>query len=215
LISYIYEQKIYGGTDIKLICGDSGEVLPRLSCDSVDLVFTDPPYPRKFKHTFQYLAEYCPKLMAKGASLVTITPHYLLEEVMDMFRGKLKYRWILDMDQESGKHARMAMGIEVLWKPMLWYVKDSYPSGRGFLRDKVSINGKAGQEKKNHKWEQDLEWCMYYIQRLCPPGGLVLDPYVGSGTTAIACKLLGLNFIGIDNDKNAIETTIKRLEEML
>lgn len=189
--------------------------MPLVFSNSIDLVFTDPPYPRKYKHTFQYLADFCPRVMKHGASLVTITPHYLLEEVMNMFQGKLKYRWILNMDQEDGQHARMAMGIEVMWKPMLWYVKGSYPSGRGFLRDKVKILGKDGQKKENHAWEQDLDWCMYYIKRLCPPGGWVLDPYVGSGTTAIACKLLGLNFIGIDIDENAISTTIKRLEEML
>ena len=151
--------------------------------------------------------------MKDGASLVTITPHYLLPEVIKMFdNGKLKYRWILNMNQENGSHPRMAMGIEVCWKPMLWYVKRAYPSGRGFLRDAVKINP---VDKKHHEWEQDLSWCMYYIQRLCPEGGWVLDPYVGSGTTAIACKLLGRNFIGIDNDENALAITLQRLKEMV
>jgi DNA modification methylase len=177
--------------------------------DSIDLVFTDPPYPRKYKYTFQYLADYCPDLMKNGASLVTITPHYLLPEVVEIFKNRLKYRWILNMYQEDGSHPRMAMGIEVMWKPMLWYVKKAYPHGRGFLRDSIRINP---PEKKYHEWEQDISWCMYYIQRLCIPGGLVLDPYVGSGTTAIACSLLGLNFIGIDTDENALMTTVERLK---
>lgn len=183
-----------------------------ISKNEIDLVFTDPPYPKKYKHTFQYLADFCPDLMKHGASLVTITPHYLLPEVVKMFDGKLKYRWILSMNQEAGKHRRMAMGIEVIWKPMLWYVKGSYPSGRGFLRDSIPIEP---PDKRYHIWEQDLSWCIYYIERLCPEGGTVLDPYVGSGTTAIACKLLDRNFIGIDNDEKALVITLQRLKEMV
>lgn len=199
-------------SNIVLFHGDSQYMPLMIPENNIDLVFTDPPYPKKYKHTFQYLADYCPDLMKDGASLVTITPHYLLPEVIEMFKDRLKYRWILNMDQEDGQHPRMAMGIEVMWKPMLWYVKRAYPSGRGFLRDKVKI---PKPSKEHHEWEQSIEWCMYYIERLCPKGGLVLDPYVGSGTTAIACKLLGRNFIGIDNDKNALAITLQRLKEMV
>lgn len=196
-----------------LYLADSKDMSEFISKNSIDLVFTDPPYPRKYKHTFQYLADYCPDLMKDGASLVTITPHYLLPEVIKMFdNGKLKYRWILNMNQDDGSHPRMAMGIEVCWKPMLWYVKRAYPSGRGFLRDAIKIKQ---PEKKYHEWEQSLDFCLYYMSRLCPPGGTIFDPYVGGGTTAIASKILGLNFIGIDTDENALVTTVKRLEEMV
>jgi site-specific DNA-methyltransferase (adenine-specific) len=33
-----------------------------------------------------------------------------------------------------------------------------------------------------------------------PPNGIVLDPFVGSGTTGIACKLEGFNFVGMEQD---------------
>src|SRR5690606_7259333 len=120
---------------------------------SIDLVFTDPPYSREFSYTYDYLANECPRLMKDGASLLTIVGHFALEEVMEKCRGKLKYRWLLCMNQFDGKHSRMAMGIEVVWKPILWYVKRAYPQGRGFLRDGVKISGVDGQNKKRHKWE--------------------------------------------------------------
>lgn len=200
------------GHDVsQIILGDAKTILQELPEESVDLVFTDPPYPRKYKHTFQYLADYCPRLMKRGASLVTIAPHYLLEEIIQMFVGKLKYRWILNMDQTAGNHPRMAMGIEVCWKPMLWYVKEAYPSGRGFLRDWVGIQGNAGIKKANHKWEQDADWATYYISKLTKPGDVVLDPYFGSGTVGDVCKLLERTYIGIDNDPDAIKTAQERL----
>ena len=203
---------VWPGSDVsQIIQGDAKTVLQELPTKCVDLVFTDPPYPRAYKETFQHLADYCPRLMKRGASLVSITPHYLLEEVMVMFLGKLKYRWILNMSQIEGSHPRMAMGIEVGWKPMLWYVKEAYPSGRGFLRDWIEIQGKAGIKKENHEWEQDIDWATYYIGKLTKPGDLVLDPYFGSGTVGDVCKALGRTYIGIDIDPIAIKTAQERL----
>jgi DNA modification methylase len=152
--------------------------------------------------------------MKRGASLLTIVGHYALEEVIKKFVGKLKYRWLLCMNQFNGSHARMAMGIEVMWKPILWYVKEAYPQGRGFLRDGVEISGKAGQEKKNHKWEQDLSWCLYYIEKLTKPGDLVLDPFMGSGTVGVACKMLNRNFIGFEVEPSYCDIANKRILEL-
>ena len=42
--------------------------------------------------------------------------------------------------------------------------------------------------------------------------GLVIDPYVGSGTTAVAAKLLGHNYCGIDIDESYIEYAQNRLQ---
>lgn len=196
----------------QIVLGDAKDLLQQIEPESIALVMTDPPYPKEFFHTYKYLAEFCPRLMQRGASLLVIAAHYSLENIMAEFRGKLKYRWLLNMDQSEGTHARMAMGIEVMWKPILWYVKEAYPQGRGFLRDMVKINGKDGQNKKLHKWQQDESWCEYYIERLTKPNDIVLDPYVGSGTVPFICKKLGRNFIGFDNDPEAVETAIQRLK---
>ena len=42
-------------------------------------------------------------------------------------------------------------------------------------------------------------------------GDLVLDPFCGSGTTGVACKLLGRKFIGIDNDRDFIALAKERI----
>jgi len=202
------------GFDSRIICGDAREIMSGLPDGLVDLVITDPPYPRKYFHCYEYLADCCPRLMKDGASLLTIAGHYAVPEILDYFRGKLKYRWIMCLNQFDGFHARMAMGIEIMWKPMLWFVKRAYPSGRGFLRDGVVIDGNSGQQKKLHKWEQDISFCQYFIRKLCPEGGLVLDPFVGSGTVAVACKRLGRNYIGIDVSEECCETSRKRLEQI-
>lgn len=44
-------------------------------------------------------------------------------------------------------------------------------------------------------------------------GGVVFDPFMGSGTTGVACKNLNRNFIGIELDPTYFETAKKRIKE--
>jgi len=47
----------------------------------------------------------------------------------------------------------------------------------------------------------------------CPPNGLVLDPFVGSGTTCLVARNLGKNFIGIELNEKYIEIANKRMSQ--
>lgn len=51
------------------------------------------------------------------------------------------------------------------------------------------------------------------IKACCPNGGIVLDSFMGSGTTGVMCKRLNVDFIGIDINKQYIELAQKRIEE--
>jgi DNA modification methylase len=54
---------------------------------------------------------------------------------------------------------------------------------------------------------------MAYLCRLStPPGGTILDPFLGSGSTGVAALREGFDFIGIDLDPHAIEIATKRLQ---
>lgn len=192
----------------RTVRGDFAEVARKLPDQSVDVIFTDPPYAREHQHLYTLLAEQAARLLKDGGSLVSIIPHYNLPFVLtEMNHAGLKWRWPYTQTQEEGSHPRMAMGIEVCYKLFGHWVKRAYPSGRGFLRDSVP----AFQHKLNHEWEQDIAPAMYYIERLCPPGGVVLDPFCGSGTYLLAAKRLKRNFIGVDIDRGAILITRERL----
>jgi len=53
------------------------------------------------------------------------------------------------------------------------------------------------------------------IKAGCPSGGLVLDPFVGSGTTALVARKLGRHYIGIDLNEDYVTMANKRLSEVL
>lgn len=52
-----------------------------------------------------------------------------------------------------------------------------------------------------------------FIKCFCPPGGIVLDPFIGSGTTALAAIESGREYIGIDISSEYCKLSIKRIEE--
>ena len=66
-------------------------------------------------------------------------------------------------------------------------------------------------EDNTHPTVKPIDLMRYLVQLVAPPGGTVLDPFMGSGTTGIACKLLGLDFIGIEVDPIYCETARQRI----
>jgi len=57
-------------------------------------------------------------------------------------------------------------------------------------------------ENNNHPTVKPLALMQYLVRLVTPPNGIVLDPFVGSGTTCMAAKKIGRDFIGIEQDKD-------------
>jgi site-specific DNA-methyltransferase (adenine-specific) len=84
------------------------------------------------------------------------------------------------------------------------------------MRSVWSIPTTPKREKAfgNHPTQKPLELLKRLIALCTSEGDLVLDPFCGSGTTGVACVLLGRNFIGIDLDQSYLELTAKRIESV-
>jgi DNA modification methylase len=63
-----------------------------------------------------------------------------------------------------------------------------------------SKNNLAGGNKNFHPTVKPIKLMQYLVKLITPPNGKVLDPFCGSGTTGIACKLEGFEFVGIEQD---------------
>ena len=55
----------------------------------------------------------------------------------------------------------------------------------------------------------------FFIRTFCPPGGTVLDPFIGSGTTAAVCEEWSRNCVGLDLRANQIEICHRRMAEVV
>lgn len=67
---------------------------------------------------------------------------------------------------------------------------------------------------KLHPTQKPLELMRYMVRTYSNPGDLVMDPFMGSGTTAVACILEQRNFIGFEMDKKYFNLANKRLRDL-
>jgi site-specific DNA-methyltransferase (adenine-specific) len=56
--------------------------------------------------------------------------------------------------------------------------------------------------QNDHPTVKPLQLMRYLARLITPPGGIVLDPFMGSGTTGVAAAAEGLGFIGIEQDEH-------------
>ena len=77
----------------------------------------------------------------------------------------------------------------------------------GFYTEK-SVSTK----QKHHQTEKPVE-LLEKLLAICPDSGTALDPFMGSGSTGVACVNTGRNFIGMELDPGYFETAKRRIEE--
>ena len=86
-------------------------------------------------------------------------------------------------------------GFENKWK---WY---------------MSPVNKRDKEKYGHPTCKPLGLVKRHLKHACTNDMVVFDPFLGSGTTAVACKQLGINYLGFELDKEYYQTALNRLKE--
>ncbi len=181
--------------DVRL--GDFRTVLQNVADDSVDLVFTDPPYGGKWIHLNGDLGAFAARVLKPGGFLLVYAGHLYLPEVVRMLGEHLPFHWCLALIQ-PGRHARIhARRVSTGWRPVLAYRKPPRMGGP-WLFDTFTVV--QPPDKALHRWQQGLDPALHYLERLSEPGDLVVDPFVGAGTTAVAAYRLGRRFLGAEID---------------
>ena len=95
-------------------------------------------------------------------------------------------------------------------------VKDGYPEDQEDLKEAARKYGAVKTKKANiHPTVKPIALMKYLIKLVTPPKGTVLDPFMGSGSTGVAAKQLGYEFIGIDNEPEYIEIAEARIKAFL
>jgi DNA modification methylase len=94
-------------------------------------------------------------------------------------------------------------------------MEEKQQSGSYQFRIDSSLDGKpTAPRANNHPTVKPLKLMEYLIKMVTPKNGIVLDPFMGSGTTGVACKKLNRRFMGIEMDKNYMEIATKRIENV-
>jgi hypothetical protein len=176
---------------------------------SVDIICTDPPYPQEFLPLYAELSRVGAHLLRPGGVLICMCGQTWLPEVIAGLSTALNYHWLIAYLTPGGQAAQnFPRRANAFFKPVLIYTKGEY-AGDWF--GDVARSDTNANDKEHHHWGQSVSGMRNLMQRFVRPGHVVVDPFLGGGTTAVVALALGASFIGCDVDAAAIATTKARL----
>ncbi|RAK68793.1 DNA-methyltransferase [Phenylobacterium kunshanense] len=206
-----FREEVIG--DARLILGDCREVLPTLG--KVDAVVTDPPY--GIAHSSNRGATWQGTQIANDQD--TSVRDAVLASAMAP-AGIVFGSW--KRPKPDGTHTVLiwdkgdaaGMGdLSIPWKPNH---EEIYIIGRGF----AGHRGPAILRHTNITWERKgrahphakpVSLMVDLIAKVS--GGVILDPFMGSGTTGVACVRLGRRFLGVEIEPSYFDIACRRIEE--
>ena len=192
--------------EVDLRHGDFRDCLDDLA-GQVDAIITDPPYPAEFVPLFSDLSEAAARLLKPDGVLVAMVGQSHLPDYIERLSERLSYRWV-GAYQTHGQHIRVHnRTVASGWKPLLVFHRDADAEQRFFL----DIFKSTGDDKDHHVWGQSESGMASIVDRFAAPGQLVVDPFLGGGTTAVVCQALGIRFVGCDIDAACVHSARERV----
>ncbi len=185
--------------DCTLYCGDCMDILPTLG--RVDAVVTDPPY----------------GIGINKSNRLSVSRGFG-GETWDERAADLS--WLLPMNIPAIVWGGNYFDLPPTRAPLVW---DKNNAGRDFADFEMAwsnldmvarrivmrpMNMDGGKKHPTQKPIRVMEWCIGFL----PDARTILDPFMGSGTTGVACAKLGRKFIGIEICEEYFDIACARIE---
>lgn len=204
-------EQIGGAT---LYLGDCREILPTLG--KVDALITDPPYGVDFqgkntKHTSRNGEGY------EGEDDAEIGPSIVSMALESVARGLVfsgtRLMWRYPEPYEIGAISCPSGVGNGRWgwicsHPILYYGKP--PTGDATPNGFTSFDT---SEPNGHPCPKPLRWMLWAVKKASLGGETVFDPFMGSGTTGVACAQLGRRFIGIEIEPTYFDIACRQIKK--
>ena len=195
-----------------IVVGDCLDVMRQMPDGCVDLVFADPPYFVGFQYGDTTDTDMAPlpydELMLQLSRLsrgpVCITPG--IANIWKLPAAD----WVLGWFKFGAARRSGIKGFNV-WEPVLVY---QLPEKR-FWQDGISLPARGYWNDMGHpcpKPEPLIEWI---VDGMTDRGDTIFDPFMGSGTTAVAAKKLGRHYFGCDINPEYVEMARQRVAKVV
>ena len=222
--------KLYYQTELgKLYLGDCLNVMQRLADEGVkvDMVLTDPPYGMRFQSGYRTnrhpyilgdsgidwlhdVVRLCHSLSKEDSAHYMFCSRHNIDifkrEIEGTFKIKNLLTWVKNNTSMGDLSASFAPKTEFIWM---------------FQKGRAKIRGKRDPDvlffdrapSTYHPTTKPVPLIQYLIEKFTDEGDLVIDPFLGSGTTAIAAERTGRKWIGIELSEEYCEIAKKRLNK--
>lgn len=217
----------------KIILGDCYQLIKEIPDKSIDCIYTDIPY--LYANGGQGHSEMCVRTARKKEELKDISKG-IDYSILDEFKRVLKkvniFIWcskmqLLDIMTWGGQYntdllvwckTNPTPQTNNIWLPNLEYcvymreygvkLNDGYD-----LKSKFYVSGanKSDKDLFNHPTIKPLELVKKHLLHTTQENDIILDPFIGSGTTAVACKEINRQFIGFELNPQWYEVANKRI----
>lgn len=216
---------------IELICGDALIEMKKIPDKSIDLVLTDPPYNASnshigFKDGYKTIDEEWDKnfnpypfldiafqKIRDGGGILAFCSYHLLGKYLEY--GK-KVQQVIHWEHITAMPAIAKVYTPVI-EYIVWYSTPCYTFNKGIIPTNCIRNKKGylvdGKIEHPSLKPTDLIKKLLYVHS--NEGDTILDPFMGSGTTGVACKELGRNFIGIEISSDYFAIAKKRIDNTI
>jgi site-specific DNA-methyltransferase (adenine-specific) len=198
--------------DCKLYCSDIRTGLDFIENESIDWIITDPPYEKAAIPLYEDLARLSARVLKPGGCLVVLCGKYWLDRVMIELAKHLDYHSMCVYSTPKQSPRLHQLKTTPAWKPLLWYRKKGDKYDGRYIYDWVRVPYIA-DDRELHPHIQSLGAFLEIVEVFTEKQQIILDPFCGSGTTAIAGLLKRRRVIACDINMTHIETTQKRIFE--
>ena len=224
--------------DIRLINGNAIDCLKEIKDKSVDMILTDPPYRvtargnagnsggmlkkklsmqgKIFNHNDIKPIEYIPefyRVLKDGSHCYIMTNHINLQEILNT-ATEFGFKFVKSLIWNKGNKI-MGQYYMSQFEYILFFRKGKGKKiNKCGTADILNVPNKKtkGVDGNNiHDTEKPIDLMKILIENSSKENEIVLDPFVGIGTTALACKELNRNFIGFELDENYYSIAYNRL----
>lgn len=199
----------------KIICGDCLEVMKGMPDKSVDLVLTDPPYGIDGEEKIDIVIPRLVLAQKKSINMAIILDWRNSHKICSILKNKIgelvwEYGWI------SGGRTKAKYGILPTHNTIHCFGNiENFKFIKGSIIKRQAGFSSPRQcsyaKKSGHPYEKPKELIKYLLKNI--KSDIIFDPFLGSGTIALAAKELGRKFIGIEISEPYCRIAKKRLAQ--
>lgn len=212
--------------NVDLRLGDCLDVMRTLPDNSVDAVVTDPPYGIGFKYhahddTPEGYGAWIWSVIEMAESKCTPGAPVFVWQAMQNVRHFAEWfprDWRIFAACKNFVQMRKT-AMQYAFDPVLvwWTDGDRYSEGTlsrdWHIGNTANTLNRGNGDALGHPCARPLNQLKHIVNQWVRPGGTVLDCFMGSGTTGVACVQTGRNFIGIEIDPAYYAIAEKRIKE--